>query len=335
MAAEREQELREFTRRLFQDSRDPSTLTPGAVRRRFVAQSGRGSLMPGEKRLLRRLVEAELHTQAEKPRAAAERESSASPSPLPPPESSSNSDDSDREAKSPETKKLRAEDLESPEAKKLSPRHTGSPEDKKPRARDAKKMKANSTDSPEGSVPEGEAGTGGKEREASAEDSSSSSSDENTRPQENTRSHSAAGGKKQKGRLRTGKQEPGDAPEVRRLKRYLRVCGVRPNYRKLLGGCRSRRERVAVLHQELAALGLDGRPSLQRCQEVRLRREQEAEVAALDLGNIIPSHGRPRRRNVWSLYAAPSTPPAPSPPRARPDWSQLRGIISSDEDDSE
>lgn len=43
-----------------------------------------------------------------------------------------------------------------------------------------------------------------------------------------------------------------------RLKRYIALCGVRRNYKKLLDGCRSVRSKVAVLKKELEDLGVHG-----------------------------------------------------------------------------
>ncbi|XP_062993978.1 HIRA-interacting protein 3 isoform X2 [Elgaria multicarinata webbii] len=97
----------------------------------------------------------------------------------------------------------------------------------------------------------------------------------------------------------SGKSE--EHPSIRRLKRYIRECGVHRNYKKLLAGCRSRKAQVEALKQELENLGLKGRP---------------------------------RRRNVWSLYSKPQEQPSSpeEPPVRRPatDWSRLRGVISSD-----
>lgn len=45
---------------------------------------------------------------------------------------------------------------------------------------------------------------------------------------------------------------------VIRLKRYIALCGVRRNYKKLLDGCRSTRSKVAVLKKELEDLGVHG-----------------------------------------------------------------------------
>ncbi|XP_044303849.1 HIRA-interacting protein 3 isoform X2 [Varanus komodoensis] len=130
----------------------------------------------------------------------------------------------------------------------------------------------------------------------------------------------------------SGKRE--EHSSVQRLKRYIRECGVHRNYKKLLAGCRSRKAQVEVLKRELENLGLKGTPSLAKCKAVKQKREEAAEVASLDINNIITTEGRPRRRNVWSLYSKPLEPPSsPEEPPVRrraTDWSHLRGVISSD-----
>lgn len=130
-----------------------------------------------------------------------------------------------------------------------------------------------------------------------------------------------------------------DHPAVRRLKRYIRACGAHRNYKKLLGPCRSRKECLSILRAELEALGMKGNPSLEKCRTLKLQREEAAEVASLDMSNIISGSGRPRRCTAWN----PSEAAAPGelyrrtldseeewPRRLPPDWSHMRGIISSD-----
>ncbi|KAM5328993.1 HIRA-interacting protein 3 [Glossophaga mutica] len=130
-----------------------------------------------------------------------------------------------------------------------------------------------------------------------------------------------------------------DHPAVMRLKRYIRACGAHRNYKKLLGSCRSRKERLCILRAELEALGMKGNPSLEKCRALKEQREEAAEVASLDITNIISCSGRPRRRTAWNpsevatpgeLYrrALDSEEERCHPPR--PDWSHMRGIISSD-----
>lgn len=103
-----------------------------------------------------------------------------------------------------------------------------------------------------------------------------------------------------------------------RLKRYIRACGAYRNYKKLLGSCCSRKECLRVLRAELEALGMKGEaecgwgaagqglgcrgrgsrgssapgnPSLEKCRALKVQREEAAEVAALDVSNIISGSG--------------------------------------------
>ncbi|XP_045020210.1 HIRA-interacting protein 3 [Bubalus bubalis] len=158
-----------------------------------------------------------------------------------------------------------------------------------------------------------------------------------------TRSSSSSsidGSPEHKGRKAGSGRSGEDHPAVRRLKRYIRACGAHRNYKKLLGSCRSRKERLSVLRAELEALGMKGNPSLEKCRALKEQREEAAEVASLDITNIISSSGRPRRRTAWNP-SGETAPPGelyrrildsdeerPHPPP--PDWSHLRGIISSD-----
>ncbi|KAM9094705.1 HIRA-interacting protein 3 isoform X1 [Sarcophilus harrisii] len=141
-----------------------------------------------------------------------------------------------------------------------------------------------------------------------------------------------------------GSRRGEDHPAVVRLKRYIRACGAHRNYKRLLGSCRSHQERLRVLKAELQDLGLEGNPSLEKCRAVKERREEAAEMASLDVSNIISSSGRSRRRNAWNprgevgpsqeeLYHRRALDSDGDEPRAHPpptDWSNLRGIISSD-----
>ncbi|XP_036594026.1 HIRA-interacting protein 3 isoform X2 [Trichosurus vulpecula] len=141
-----------------------------------------------------------------------------------------------------------------------------------------------------------------------------------------------------------GSRRGEDHPAVVRLKRYIRACGAHRNYKRLLGSCRSHQERLRVLKAELQDLGLEGNPSLEKCRAVKERREEAAEMASLDVSNIISSSGRSRRRNAWNprgevglpqeeLYHRRALDSDGDEPKAHPpptDWSNLRGIISSD-----
>lgn len=153
-------------------------------------------------------------------------------------------------------------------------------------------------------------------------------------------SSSTDGSPEPKGRKAGSGRRGEDHPAVMRLKRYIRACGAHRNYKKLLGPCRSHKERLSVLRAELEALGMKGNPSLEKCRALKEQREEAAEVASLDVTNIISGSGRPRRRTAWNPSREADTPgelycrtlgSEDEQPRAPPpDWSHMRGIISSD-----
>ncbi|KAJ3583707.1 hypothetical protein NHX12_015821 [Muraenolepis orangiensis] len=139
--------------------------------------------------------------------------------------------------------------------------------------------------------------------------------------------------------------------KVLRLKRYIALCGLKRNYKKLLEGCRSVHSKVAVLKKELEDAGIKGQPSLKKCKKVQLKIEEARDLADLDVSNIISTQGRPKRRAA-SPWGKPQASPAArykrtvnsdsedsSPtdhkPQRRTDWGNLRGIISNDEGDSD
>lgn len=151
-------------------------------------------------------------------------------------------------------------------------------------------------------------------------------------------SSSSGGSPEPKGRKAGSGRRGEDHPAVTRLKRYIRACGAHRNYKKLLGSCRSHKERLNVLRAELEALGMKGNPTLEKCRALKEQRETAAEVASLDVANIISSSGRPRRSTAWNPSAAVApgelyhrTLDLEEGPRLAPtDWSHMRGIISSD-----
>ncbi|KAG3259603.1 HIRA interacting protein 3 [Ictidomys tridecemlineatus] len=153
-------------------------------------------------------------------------------------------------------------------------------------------------------------------------------------------SSSSDGSPEPKGRKAASGRRGEDHPAVMRLKRYIRACGAHRNYKKLLGSCHSHKERLSVLRAELEALGMKGNPSLEKCRALKEQREEAAEVASLDVSNIISSSGRPRRRTAWNpsgeavppgkLYRRTLDSEEERPRQAPPDWSHMRGIISSD-----
>ncbi|KAM6913935.1 HIRA-interacting protein 3 isoform 2-T2 [Lycodopsis pacificus] len=196
---------------------------------------------------------------------------------------------------------------------------------------------------------------GEKEEKVSVEHKNSDlDSDSSSLPSLEDEQHS---GKKQtddkkkkapKKKEKSARSQKDDDKAVVRLKRYISLCGVRLNYKKLLDGCRSVRSQVAVLKKELDGLGVHGQPSIVKCKKVRMKREESQELAELDVGNIIATKGRPKRRGA-SAWQEQRSPPSstylrslnsgsdsdeenntPRGQRRATDWANLHGIISDD-----
>ncbi|XP_076609261.1 HIRA-interacting protein 3 [Chaetodon auriga] len=159
--------------------------------------------------------------------------------------------------------------------------------------------------------------------------------------------------KKKKKTLKTkesARVQKGDNKAVVRLKRYISLCGVRRNYKKLLDSCRSVNAQVAALKKELEDLGVHGQPSIEKCKKVRMKREEAQELAELDVSNIIATQGRPKRRGASSCQERHDPPSSTylrtlnsssdsdqenykhKGRRRATDWANLQGIISDDAD---
>ncbi|KAM6154996.1 LOW QUALITY PROTEIN: HIRA-interacting protein 3-like [Erethizon dorsatum] len=152
-------------------------------------------------------------------------------------------------------------------------------------------------------------------------------------------SSSSDGSPEPKDRKASSGRHGEDHPAVTKLKSYIRACGAHQNYKKLLGSCCSHKEHLSALRAELEALGMKDNPSLEKCHALKEQREEAAEVASLDVAKIISSSGRPRRPTAgnpseaapsgelyrWTLHSEEER-----PRQAPPDWSHMRGIISSD-----
>ncbi|XP_067882692.1 HIRA-interacting protein 3-like [Heterodontus francisci] len=80
-------------------------------------------------------------------------------------------------------------------------------------------------------------------------------------------------------------------PSIKRLKRCIVACGVRRNYKKLFENCHSNKAKIRALRRELEDLGIEGNPSLEKCKVLRIKREEQAELASLDVANIIHTEG--------------------------------------------
>ncbi|KAM4635126.1 adenine nucleotide translocase lysine N-methyltransferase [Polymixia lowei] len=145
--------------------------------------------------------------------------------------------------------------------------------------------KHNSSDSSEEAVDPSEETKGDELVQDSDSSSLPSLEDEQDSGEKNTQAKKKTTVKTESGSVLKGDKE--DDKAVLRLKRYISLCGVRRNYKKLLDGCRSIRSKVAVLKKELEDLGVQGQPSIEKCKKARLKREQAEELAELDVSNII------------------------------------------------
>ncbi|RCI07104.1 hypothetical protein CU098_002041, partial [Rhizopus stolonifer] len=91
---------------------------------------------------------------------------------------------------------------------------------------------------------------------------------------------------------------------IKRLKGFINKCGVRKVWSRELKDCKSARAEIEKLKSMLQELGVDGRPTNEKCEAVKKERELKAEFDSLDASNIInneeeeSSGRRTRRRNV-------------------------------------
>uniref|UniRef100_A0A1A7XJ86 HIRA interacting protein 3 n=1 Tax=Iconisemion striatum TaxID=60296 RepID=A0A1A7XJ86_9TELE len=266
-------------------------------------------------------------------------------------QATSEDDSSDEEMK--KSEQSESENNESPEKIVEKKANTPKAEERSPKTSDGK-------ESPE-SDEECESGSDGKSeqrdevnRKSSGNDNekqiNSSDSDSSSVPSsEDGKKGEAEDSKRKKKVKKDQSSQKNDDKAVVRLKRYISLCGVRRNYKKLLDSCRSARSTVAVLKKELEDLGVHGNPSIEKCKKVRMKREEAQELAELDVGNIINTEGRPTRRGMSTrlkrdpppstykraLNSGSDTEEENNPVKEHrkiSEWANLRGIISDDSD---
>lgn len=183
------------------------------------------------------------------------------------------------------------------------------------------------------------------EKNEDSDSSSLPSLDEQERETENAKDEKTK--TKQKRGTNT-KSEKDENSAIVRLKRYIGLCGVRRNYKKLLGNCKSVRSKIAVLKKELEDLGIKGQPTIEKCKKLKKKRERAQEIAELDVSNIITTQGRPKRRGTsiqlervepltsTHVRCLNSNSESDEENRKRTghkrttDWGNLRGVISDD-----
>lgn len=78
---------------------------------------------------------------------------------------------------------------------------------------------------------------------------------------------------------------------IERLKGYINKCGVRKVWKRELDGLNEKAQ-IARLDAILRELGMEGRPTLEKCKAIKERREFEEELRALDPQNVLPTRLR-------------------------------------------
>ncbi|XP_026059484.1 HIRA-interacting protein 3-like [Carassius auratus] len=194
-------------------------------------------------------------------------------------------------------------------------------EEEKDQKEDAAKLSSKEMEKNDGNVRD--------RQEEAAEDSDSSSLpslEDEEEPEKDKKEGKKSLAKKKRSEEKeiTSKGKDEEHKAVSRLKRYIALCGVRRNYKKLLDGCRSVKAKVAVLKKELEELGVEGNPSIEKCKRARLKREEAQELAELDVSNIITTQGRPKRRAAVAAW--PPTQNVSPPPSA------YKRVVDSDSD---
>uniref|UniRef100_A0A2A4ITH5 HIRA-interacting protein 3 n=1 Tax=Heliothis virescens TaxID=7102 RepID=A0A2A4ITH5_HELVI len=134
-------------------------------------------------------------------------------------------------------------------------------------------------------------------------------------------------------------------PGITDMKKFCKAAGIRFDYKKLVEGCTKNKERVQKMLDLLTAAGLEGKPTLEKCQALKKakmeKKEQEKqakkeakvkhkEVAAAPEGGRRMTRGatgvKPRQRIVISSDEEDDT------PAARRTLSKLRSSLNDDSD---
>ncbi|PVU87311.1 hypothetical protein BB559_006100 [Furculomyces boomerangus] len=123
-------------------------------------------------------------------------------------------------------------------------------------------------------------------------------SDFDTRPQKSVKTEK----KNMKKDLIESKEEeePTKFEEKTTLKSYVNRCGVRKPWTKVFAG-KTPKHQISYLKDTLKSLGMEGRPSLAKCDQIKAKRELEQEMEDIDPKNIIDEEAdkkilKPRKR---------------------------------------
>ncbi|CAO3681058.1 unnamed protein product [Umbelopsis vinacea] len=129
------------------------------------------------------------------------------------------------------------------------------------------------------------------------------SEDEDARPAKRSKTTNATKTSSKK-TPKTSEEASKSDETIKRLKNYIHKCGVRKIWSKELADCETTSSQIARLKSILHDLGVQGRPTLEKCEAVKSERELKAEIESLSTENILPSNKRSTRSELPSEYTA-------------------------------
>ncbi|KRX19384.1 HIRA-interacting protein 3, partial [Trichinella nelsoni] len=118
------------------------------------------------------------------------------------------------------------------------------------------------------------------------------------------------------------KMKPSESvDELSVLRRCIRVAGLYPNYKSLFVDCNSDREKVDAIKAYFRENGFKGRRiTVEACKRFKIRKEEEKEIASLDIKNITAS--RLRQRKDPHMLFQPSSSTGQSSFQQTPNWKE-------------
>lgn len=93
---------------------------------------------------------------------------------------------------------------------------------------------------------------------------------------------------------------------IDRLKGYIIKCGVRKVWKRELEGL-SEKQSIGKLEQILRELGMEGRPTLEKCKTIKERREFEEELKAVQSNEVLTSRLRSREGSAGGVSKGEKT----------------------------
>ncbi|CAK1590575.1 unnamed protein product [Parnassius mnemosyne] len=134
-------------------------------------------------------------------------------------------------------------------------------------------------------------------------------------------------------------------PGITDMKKFCKAAGIRFDYKKLVEGCTKNKERVAKMLELLVAAGLEGKPTLEKCKELKqakldkkeqeklakkeakVKHKEENDTSSVSRRMTRGATGvKPRQRIVISSDEEDDT------PAARRTLSKLRSSVNDDSD---